>query len=156
MKFLSSISIASLVAVASSTAIPLNKRDSVLDIQLTAEENSIIRAAITNTGSVDLNIFKHGTFLDSAPIEKVTVSSVGTSSTSLPLRFLYLHFSWKGTPAQGSTGGFLNRRQQSPLDFDVAITPRVLPNQFLLKISSLTARLLILFITLPFYWVMWS
>jgi hypothetical protein len=48
-----------------------------LDVKLTATGNTIVKASITNTGSTPLNLFNKGTFLDSAAVEKVTVSADG-------------------------------------------------------------------------------
>jgi amino acid transporter len=80
MRFFSPLSIASLVAVVSSTAIPLEKRAEVprvLDVKLISTGNTLLKAMITNTGSRDLNLFNKGTFLDTGAVEKVTVSTDG-------------------------------------------------------------------------------
>jgi len=85
MRFFAQLSLASLVAVASSTVIALDKRAHILDVKLTSAANTVIKAAITNNGALGLNLFKHGTFLDSAAIEKVRVSTNGrTTLCSLP------------------------------------------------------------------------
>lgn len=78
MRLFSQLSIASLVALASSTAIPLERRaevPQVLDVKLVSAGNTLLKAVITNTGLQDLNLFNKGTFLDSGAVEKVSVST---------------------------------------------------------------------------------
>lgn len=66
-------SIVSLAALAGASVIP---RDGAgLDIQLTAEGNTMIKAVITNKNSVDVQLLNQGTILDSDAVEKVVVSS---------------------------------------------------------------------------------
>ncbi|KAI1632752.1 neutral protease 2-like protein [Biscogniauxia mediterranea] len=71
MKFLASVSL--LATAASAVSVGLNKRESPLDIKLQMIGNTGVKATITNTGSASLKVFKTGTFLDSAPVEKVKV-----------------------------------------------------------------------------------
>jgi deuterolysin len=73
MKFLCSISLLASLASAAS----IGRRDSPLDIQLEMVSNTGVQATITNIGNEDLKIFKTGTFLDSAPVEKVQVFKGG-------------------------------------------------------------------------------
>jgi hypothetical protein len=77
MRVFTQLSIASFAALSISTAIPLHRRSDVLDVKLTATGNTLVKASITNTGSTPLNLFNKGTFLDSAAVEKVTVSANG-------------------------------------------------------------------------------
>jgi deuterolysin len=77
MRFAAHFVIASLATLVSSTAIKLEKRDPTLDVKLSAQGNTLIKAAITNTGSSALNLLNKGNFLDNAAVEKVTVSSDG-------------------------------------------------------------------------------
>ncbi|KAI1506414.1 neutral protease 2-like protein [Biscogniauxia marginata] len=71
MKFLAGVSL--LATVASAASVSLNKRETPLDIKLEMIGNTGVKASITNTGSSSLKVFKTGTFLDSAPVEKVKV-----------------------------------------------------------------------------------
>lgn len=75
MRFTSQCSIAFLAALVSSKAIPLEKRAPALDVKLSAQGNTLVKAVITNTGSSAISVLNKGTFLDEAAIEKVTVSS---------------------------------------------------------------------------------
>jgi len=86
MRLISQLSIAALVSVASSTAIALTKRASSLDVKLSAEGNTMIKAAITNTGSRALNLLNKGTLLDNAAVEKVRVSSTAGKVPFLGIR----------------------------------------------------------------------
>lgn len=79
MRFTSHIAIASLAALVSSKAIKLEKRAPALDMKLSSQGNTLVKAVITNTGASDVNLLNKGTFLDKAPVEKVTVSSNGKS-----------------------------------------------------------------------------
>jgi deuterolysin len=50
----------------------------ILDLTLApTADNAKISAILTNTGNTTLNLLKYGTFLDSAPVEKVAVFSKG-------------------------------------------------------------------------------
>jgi hypothetical protein len=80
MRLFTQLAFASLIALSRSTAIALNRRSGILDVKLTATGNTLLKASITNTGLLPLNLFNKGTFLDSAAVEKVTVSSNGTHS----------------------------------------------------------------------------
>ncbi|KAF2201022.1 neutral protease 2-like protein [Delitschia confertaspora ATCC 74209] len=74
MKVLSSI--AALVALASATAINVDKRDSPLSVKLEAAGNSEVKVTVTNTGAKALNLLAKGTFLDEEnPVQKVKVFS---------------------------------------------------------------------------------
>ncbi|KAE9961704.1 hypothetical protein BLS_001490 [Venturia inaequalis] len=76
MRFTSQFAIISLAALVSSTAIKHDlKRAPALDVKLSAIGNTLVKAAITNTGGCDINLLNKGTFLDKAAVEKVTVLS---------------------------------------------------------------------------------
>jgi Deuterolysin metalloprotease (M35) family len=94
MRFASQFAIATLAALVSSKAIKLDKRAPALDVKLSAQGNTLVKAVVTNTGSSAVNLLNKGTFLDNAAVEKVTVSSDGrshfytilfTGSSQLPL-----------------------------------------------------------------------
>ncbi|KAK4497750.1 hypothetical protein PRZ48_010403 [Zasmidium cellare] len=75
MKF-TAISLAAWAALASSTAIDINKRASALEVTLEAVGNSKVKASVTNTASEGYNLLYKGSFLDSsAPVDKFVVSS---------------------------------------------------------------------------------
>ncbi|OCK85695.1 neutral protease 2-like protein [Lepidopterella palustris CBS 459.81] len=74
MRFSTQLSLAALVALASSTAIHIGRRDTPLSVKLTASGNTEVKVAVTNTGASDLNLLSKGTFLDEkAPVEKVKI-----------------------------------------------------------------------------------
>lgn len=67
--------VAALVATASSTAIDLQKRDSPLSVSLTHLEDNKVKVALTNNDQSSYNLFSKGTFLDKAPVDKLSVTS---------------------------------------------------------------------------------
>ncbi|KAK6074053.1 Neutral protease 2-like protein [Seiridium cupressi] len=69
MKFLGSISILASLA----SAVSISRRDGPLDVQLEMIGNTGVQATVTNTGNEDLKLLRTGSFLDSAPVEKVQV-----------------------------------------------------------------------------------
>ena len=69
------VSLASVASICTASAI--HKHAHGLGVKLTSEGNTLVKAAITNTGQTALNLLNKGTFLDSAAIEKVTVHSMG-------------------------------------------------------------------------------
>ncbi|RYP82546.1 hypothetical protein DL769_001652 [Monosporascus sp. CRB-8-3] len=71
MKVLTGVSI--LASLASAVSVDLGKRDSPLDVKLEMVGNTAVKASITNNGETDLKLFKTGSFLDEAPVEKVDV-----------------------------------------------------------------------------------
>ncbi|KAB5513151.1 Deuterolysin metalloprotease family-domain-containing protein [Coniochaeta sp. 2T2.1] len=73
MKFLKSLGV--FASVASAVSVDLSKRDSPLDVKIQMVDNSIVEATITNTGTETLRLFKTGTILDSAAVEKTEVFS---------------------------------------------------------------------------------
>ncbi|QDS76192.1 hypothetical protein FKW77_008203 [Venturia effusa] len=87
MKFTSQqFVIASLAALVSSKAIRLNKRAPALDVKLSSQGNTVVKAIVTNTGASDVNLLNKGTFLDKAAVEKVTVYSDETAVPFLGMR----------------------------------------------------------------------
>ncbi|KAH8682613.1 neutral protease [Xylariales sp. PMI_506] len=75
-----------LASVANAAAIA--RQADPLSVELEMVGNTMVKATITNIGNEDLKIFKTGTFLDSAPVEKVQVtqSSVSVPFTGIRLR----------------------------------------------------------------------
>ncbi|OAL43641.1 neutral protease 2-like protein [Pyrenochaeta sp. DS3sAY3a] len=71
------LSVAALASLANALATGLNKRDSPLTVSLEVTGNTDVKAAITNTGSDSLKLFKTGTFLDDSHVEKVEVFQAG-------------------------------------------------------------------------------
>jgi deuterolysin len=64
-----------LATTASCAAIDLDKRASPLDLKLSPIAGSKVKAVLTNTGDVSYNLFYKGTFLDTAPVDKLHVST---------------------------------------------------------------------------------
>lgn len=82
MKGFIQLSLATLAAYASATAVNINKRDSPLSVALTASGNSEVKIAVTNNGDKAINLLSKGTFLDEVnPVEKVTMYSAGGSKS---------------------------------------------------------------------------
>ncbi|GME28774.1 peptidase m35 deuterolysin [Neofusicoccum parvum] len=75
MKFFTGLSIAALATAASAVSLNLNKRDSPLDVKLEMVGNTEVKASVTNTGASDLKLYKTGSFLDTAAVEKVEIYS---------------------------------------------------------------------------------
>lgn len=74
---------AAIASLASATAIDLTKRDTPLEVKLTATGNSKVNVAVTNTGATEYNLFYKGSFLDSeTPVDKLTVSGTTASKYS--------------------------------------------------------------------------
>ncbi|KAI5364798.1 putative peptidase M35, deuterolysin, metallopeptidase, catalytic domain superfamily [Septoria linicola] len=71
MKFILS-SAAALVATAA--AGPLDRRASPLQATLTQVDNTLVRVALTNTGSTSYNLLAGGSVLDDAPVDKLYVT----------------------------------------------------------------------------------
>ncbi|RYP77822.1 hypothetical protein DL771_000919 [Monosporascus sp. 5C6A] len=71
MKVLTGVSL--LASLASAVSVDLGKRDSPLDVKLEMVGNTAVKASITNNGETDLKLFKTGSFLDEAAVEKVDV-----------------------------------------------------------------------------------
>lgn len=62
-----------------SIAINLEKRAPAVTLTLSSVEGSVVKAILENTGDEDLKLLRSGSFLDSAPVEKATVSKDGGS-----------------------------------------------------------------------------
>uniref|UniRef100_L2GK12 Neutral protease 2 n=1 Tax=Colletotrichum fructicola (strain Nara gc5) TaxID=1213859 RepID=L2GK12_COLFN len=76
MKF--SLGVSLLATLASAVSVDIAKRDtSPLDVKLETVGNSGVKAVLTNTGDSALKLFKTGTILDTAPVEKVEVFASG-------------------------------------------------------------------------------
>ncbi|KAK2735416.1 deuterolysin metalloprotease [Colletotrichum kahawae] len=76
MKF--SLGVSLLATLASAVSVDMAKRDtSPLDVKLETVGNSGVKAVLTNTGDSALKLFKTGTILDTAPVEKVEVFASG-------------------------------------------------------------------------------
>ncbi|KAI1385582.1 Deuterolysin metalloprotease family-domain-containing protein [Hypoxylon trugodes] len=76
MKF--TVGLSFLAALASAVSVDLTKRDSPLDVKLEMVGNTAVKASITNTGAIDVKVFKTGTFLDeNTPTEKVEIFQAG-------------------------------------------------------------------------------
>lgn len=71
---------AALASLVSSTAIEFTKRDSSLQVELTPVGNSKVKASVTNVGSQGYNLLYKGSFLDEAPVDKLTVSSAANKA----------------------------------------------------------------------------
>ncbi|KAJ0353565.1 hypothetical protein COL154_001067 [Colletotrichum chrysophilum] len=76
MKF--SLGVSLLATLASAVSVDMAKRDtSPLDVKLETVGNSGVKAVLTNIGDSALKLFKTGTILDTAPVEKVEVFASG-------------------------------------------------------------------------------
>jgi deuterolysin len=71
------LSVAALASLASAVSAALDKEGSPLSVSLEVTDNTAVKATIKNTGSEDLKLFKTGTFLDDAHVEKVEVFKAG-------------------------------------------------------------------------------
>ncbi|KAI1334113.1 neutral protease 2-like protein [Xylariaceae sp. FL0016] len=103
MKFLSSFALLAPLASAAS----INKRASPLDVQLEMTGNTGVKATIANTGAESLKVFKSGSILDTAPVEKVQVFQSGdkVAFDGIKLRLTYTGFAEESfqTIAAGET-----------------------------------------------------
>ncbi|EKG20509.1 Peptidase M35 deuterolysin [Macrophomina phaseolina MS6] len=75
MKFFTGLSIAALASAASAVSLNLNKRDTPLDVKLEMVGNTEVKATVTNNGESAIKLFKTGSFLDTAAVEKVEIYS---------------------------------------------------------------------------------
>jgi deuterolysin len=70
-----------LSSFAAGSPVTLETRAPALDLTLApTADNAKVLATLTNTGASDLSLLKYGTFLDSAPVQKVSVHSAGKCS----------------------------------------------------------------------------
>lgn len=79
MKFLTALSaIGALVATATAAAVPNTPaKQPMIDVQLSATGNTMIKATITNKGDKALNLLQFNTILDKNPTRKVRVYQNG-------------------------------------------------------------------------------
>lgn len=77
------LAILSFVLYAMAARVNVHKRASPLDVKLQSVGNSAVKASFTNTGSTPLKIFKTGSVLDSASIEKAQIFSGCKSNISM-------------------------------------------------------------------------
>lgn len=75
MKFFTGLSIAALATAASAVSLNLNKRDTPLDVKLEMVGNTEVKATVTNNGEAAVKLFKTGSFLDTAAVEKAEIYS---------------------------------------------------------------------------------
>ncbi|KAL0253140.1 hypothetical protein SLS55_010591 [Diplodia seriata] len=75
MKFFTGLSIATLASAVSAVSLNLNKRDTPLDVKLEMVGNTEVKATVTNNGESALKLYKAGSFLDSAAVEKAEIYS---------------------------------------------------------------------------------
>lgn len=60
------------------SSMPVNERDaSPLAVNLEMVGNTLVKATITNTGESGLKLFKTGSLIDSAPVEKAEIFQAG-------------------------------------------------------------------------------
>ena len=89
--------LAVLATTVSSAAVDLAKRDSPLSVKLTHTEDSKVKVALTNAAEVDYKLFYKESFLDDAPIDKLTVTS---SSASTPFTGLFQRMAYTNLPEE--------------------------------------------------------
>jgi hypothetical protein len=91
MRFNLSVTAASVLAVANAGVI---QRDAAaLKVELSAADASgAVIATVTNTGAVDMNLLTLGTFLDSAPVEKLDVINEASMKSFFLPEYVSLHF----------------------------------------------------------------
>jgi len=78
MRFTSFIALSGLWSLVSSHhPVHLTMRASPLALKLESIGNTEVRATLTNRGATDLKLLTMGTFLDSNPVEKVSVHTAG-------------------------------------------------------------------------------
>lgn len=72
------LAIAALFSFSNAAVLDLSARDSaVLAVTLTSVDNAVFKAVVKNVGAKDLNLLAFGTIFDSAPVEKLSVSTGG-------------------------------------------------------------------------------
>ncbi|KAK2601778.1 hypothetical protein QQS21_004662 [Conoideocrella luteorostrata] len=77
MKFFASVAtIATLAAAA-----PKARFTTSLDVKLELQENSRVKATVTNPGQESLKVLKTGSILDASPVQKVSVSNIDGAAT---------------------------------------------------------------------------
>lgn len=78
----SSFALLSIAALTASASVIKNgKRDTGLEVTLSSAEGAAqVLATIKNVGAQDINLLTLGTFLDSAPVQKLAVSDETSKS----------------------------------------------------------------------------
>lgn len=71
------LAVAALFGLSSAAVLDIGKRDSGLEVTLTAIENAVFKAVVKNVGSTGLNLLAKGTLFDTAPVEKLIVTDGG-------------------------------------------------------------------------------
>lgn len=71
MKFFATVTL--LASAASAAVLDVTKRDVPLAVTLEKTGNTQVKATVVNNGKEAIKVFKTGTFLDSAAVEKVDV-----------------------------------------------------------------------------------
>jgi hypothetical protein len=82
-----SLVLASISTFASAAFLENGKRDTGLEVTLTAAEGSAadVVATVKNVGTQSLNLLTLGTFLDSAPVQKLAVVDEASTLTAISL-----------------------------------------------------------------------
>jgi deuterolysin len=68
-----------------SPIVPFNRRSTGLSVELSAVDDTQVKAVLTNTGAESVSLLNFGTFMDSKPVQKVDVYKNG----SFKLSYLY-------------------------------------------------------------------
>jgi deuterolysin len=89
--------LAVLATTVSSAAVDLAKRDSPLSVKLTHTEDSKVLVSLTNAAENDYKLFYKESFLDDAPIDKLTVTS---SSASAPFTGFFQRMAYTDLPEE--------------------------------------------------------
>ncbi|KAM5466032.1 putative deuterolysin [Microsporum audouinii] len=107
-----------LVATATAAAVPSAPvKQSVIDIQLSATGNTMIKATITNKGDQALNLLQFNTILDKNPTRKVRVYQNGTE-----VKFTGMLARYKMTGLSPDYFTTLNPKASVESSFDIART----------------------------------
>lgn len=89
--------LAVLATTVSSAAVDLAKKDSPLSVKLTHTEDSKVKVALTNAAEIDYKLFYKESFLDDAPIDKLTVTS---SAAPAPFTGLFQRMAYTNLPEE--------------------------------------------------------
>ena len=63
------------ISTTAAASIRAMEQESPIAVELEMAGNSVVTARLTNTGQSNLKVLKHGSLLDSRPIEKVAIFS---------------------------------------------------------------------------------
>jgi deuterolysin len=72
MKFSASIATLVSLAAAAPGAVPVNSNG--VDVKLELQDNSKVKAVLTNSGKDNIKVLKTGSILDDTPVKKASVS----------------------------------------------------------------------------------